>query len=230
MPRIVQHAIAADEVRKGDLYNDTTVCTIKRGPVRITFFDSEDQQFAYLRRTDVVRIQRVEPTAQELLEKELEYCEALMNAHDEHVLKARQFDALTVFQQELTDRKNNQWTWSSSFQLEGFIKRQAEAEFWAGLPLSEEFEDKPERPAQTTTDRLVCLVELLEHLRKRYLDRSPTNSSSQVSNLMDQARAEAHREAITGYFNSGLLPFEYHLKKVRELEQDVVYDESLVNA
>jgi hypothetical protein len=221
VPKIVQHAVPAGEAKRGDMYNDVTIGSIKRGTSRVTFFDAEDQQFAYLRQTDIIRVARAEPTARERLDQELEQVEYYFNQYDETILRARSFDALTAFQEAITGRDGKQWTWASSFQVDDFIQRQAHAQFWAGLHLTEEFKDTPERPAQTTTDRLVILVELLNELRKRFLDQSRSHSTSQVSNLMDEAKLEAHRQALSDYFGGGLARFEWHLKHVRILEKAV---------
>lgn len=226
MPRIIQHAISADEARRGDMYNDVTIGHIKRGPVRVTFFNAEDEQFAYLRRTDVIRVARSEPTPREDLEKELELVEHFMQQYDERILRGRAYNATTAFQEAITNRNETVSIWATSFQLESFIQEQATAMFFGSLPLCEEFDDTPDRPAQTTRDRLVILVDILESLRRRYLDRSPSHSTSALSNVMDEAHIEAHRKAITGYFGSGLNQFEWHLAKVRELEQAVVEDEA----
>jgi hypothetical protein len=219
VPKIVQHAIPAGEAKRGDMYNDVTIGSIKRGTSRVTFFDAEDQQFAYLRQGDVIRVARSEPTARERLDQAFELVEHYFDQYDETIMNARSFDALTAFQVALTDRSGTQWTWASSFQVDDFIQRQAHAQFWASLPLTEEFEDKTERPARTTRDRLAILVELLDHLRKRFLDQSPSHSTSQVSNLMDAAKLEAHRKALADYFGFGLARFEWHLNEVLKLEQ-----------
>lgn len=224
MPKFVTMELELQTVRAGDFIPgpDKTVATRKLGTKNTTLYDLDDRQIVYARSDSAIQVQRSVPTAQEELDVALEYAKNLLESYDETVRKAQAFDVLEAFRASVTGRDGSVWRMSSSFQLEDFINRQAHARFWAQLPTLEALSLRENtKPLTTVREQLEFVASLHAHFTERYVDSSPQHSSSQLSNLMDEAERETMREAVRGAFGSGFKRFVYQLEKVQKLEAQV---------